>query len=179
VILKAVLRSKARRPPELGEAGPGGSGDARLQQSAPEVHMSTEIPSRPAASRSKRGRPWTNGYTVFAVAAMTVLCVWQALVGVAALLRDGLYNSTPAYTYSFDLVLWGWVHLLLGVLIGVAGVAVLLGRAWSGTAAISLVSVSMIMNFLFLPHYPVYSLVIIAVDAAVIWALTTYRQHFV
>ena len=63
--------------------------------------------------------------------------------------------------------------LLLGVLIAAAGVVVLLGRRWSATAAIVLASLSMIVNFLIIPFYPIWSLVVITLNATLIWALTT------
>lgn len=137
--------------------------------------MSTAIPSRPT-SRATRRHPWTNGYVVFAVAATTVLGFWQALAGLTALLRDGVYSAAPAYTYALDLTLWGWIHVLVGVLTAGAGVAVLMGKAWGSTAAIVLASLSMVLNFAFIPHFPIYSLAIIALDVAVIWALATYER---
>jgi hypothetical protein len=113
---------------------------------------------------------------VFAVASTTVLGFWQALVGLTALLRDGVYSAAPAYTYTLELTVWGWIHLLVGVLIAGAGIAVLMGKAWGSAAAIVLASLSMVVNFAFIPHFPIYSLAIIALDVAVIWTLTTYER---
>jgi hypothetical protein len=134
--------------------------------------MSTEIPSRSTGSPSRRKHAWTNGYTVFAVAGMLALGVWQVISGLTAVVRDGLYVTTPGYTYSFSVAGWGWLVLLLGVLIAGTGVVVLQGWSWGDTAAIVLVCLSMIANFLLIPFYPIWSLMIIAVDIIVIWALT-------
>src|SRR4051812_17850535 len=73
-------------------------------------------------SRKRREHAWLNGYTVFAVAVMFVLGLWQFLAGLTAVVRDGLYAAPPGYTYSFNVAGWGWLVLLLGVLI--AGTAV-------------------------------------------------------
>jgi len=102
--------------------------------------------------------------------------IWQAITGLAAVVRDDVYLATPNYIYSFDLTAWGWVHLLLGVVQIVAGVGVFKGQMWARVVGIVLACVSMIANFLFLPHYPLWSLLIIALDGAIIWALATYRR---
>jgi hypothetical protein len=102
---------------------------------------------------------------------------WQALAGLAALMQDKVYVTTPGYIYSFDLTGWGWIHLLLGILIVGAGVAVFFGQMWARVVGILLAGVSMIANFVFIPHYPIWSLTIIALDVAVIWALATYRRE--
>ena len=108
---------------------------------------------------------------------MVIAGFWQALAGIAALMQDKVYVTTPGYIYSFDLTGWGWIHLLLGILIICAGVAVFFGQMWARVVGILLAGVSMIANFVFIPHYPIWSLTIIALDVAVIWALATYRRE--
>ena len=139
--------------------------------------MSTEIPSRSSRSRRSPKRPWMNGYTVFAVAVILVLGLWQFLAGLTAVVRAGLYLAPPGYTFSFRVAGWGWVLLLLGVLSAGAGVGVLLGRSWGDKAAIVLASLSMIVNFLLVPFYPIWSLVIIVLDLTFIWALTAPGRY--
>lgn len=138
--------------------------------------MSTQIPSRPMTSPDQRESPWASGLTVAAATFLMIAGVWHALAGIAAIVHDDVYLATPQYIYSFDLTAWGWVHLLLGVLLIVAGFAVLKGQMWARVVGITMAGLSMIANFLFLPHYPLWSLVIIALDVAVIWALATYRR---
>jgi hypothetical protein len=139
--------------------------------------MSTQIPSRPATAPGKRGSQWASGLTLFAAALMVVAGVWHVLAGIAALFQDTVYITTPEYIYSFDLTAWGWVHVLLGVLVLVAGFGVMRGQTWARTVGIVLACLSLIANFLFIPHYPIWSLIIIALDIAVIWALATYRRE--
>jgi len=136
--------------------------------------MSTEIPSRSPRSPEQ---PWMNGYTVFAVAVLLVLGLWQFLAGLTAVVRDGLYVAPPGYTFAFSLAGWGWAVLLLGVLSAGTGAVVLLGRGWGDPAAIVLACLSIIVNFLLVPFYPIWSLVIIALDVTLIWALTTPGRH--
>jgi hypothetical protein len=113
-----------------------------------------------------------NGYTVFAVTIMLVLGLWQVVAGLTAVVRGGLYVTTPGYTYALTVAGWGWIVLLLGVLTAATGVAVLQGRSWGDATAIVLAGISMIANFLLVPVYPIWSILIIALNVALIWALT-------
>jgi hypothetical protein len=87
--------------------------------------------------------------------------------------RDGLYAKPPEYTFAFDVAAWGWVVLLLGVLVAGAAVVVLQGRTWGDTVATVLACLSMIVNFLLVPFYPIWSLAIIALGVTLLWALTS------
>jgi hypothetical protein len=107
---------------------------------------------------------------------MLVAGIWHALAGIAALLQDTIYVSAPEYVYTFDLTTWGWVHLLVGILVILAGVGVAGGQTWARAVGIVLACVSMIANFMFVPHYPIWSVAMIALAVAVIWALASYRR---
>ena len=78
---------------------------------------------------------------------------------------------------TFDLTAWGWVQLLLGILVAGAGFAIVKGQTWARIVGIALACLSLIASFLFMPHYPLWSLSIIALDFFVIWALATYRRE--
>ena len=135
--------------------------------------MSTEI------SRRQRESPWAGGLTVFAAALLVVDGVWHVFAGIAALVHDEVYVSTPEYLYSFDLTGWGWIQLLLGVLAGVAGFGILKGQTWARVVGIGFALLSMAIQFLIIPLYPVWSLLMIALDIAIIFALATYRRDAV
>ena len=139
--------------------------------------MTTRTPSEPITSSGVKESPWANGLTIFAAVIMVIAGFWQALAGIAALAHDKVYVTTPEYIYSLDLTGWGWIHLLLGILVVCAGVAVFIGQMWARVVGILLAGLSLIANFLFIPHYPIWSLTIIALDVAVIWALATYRRE--
>jgi hypothetical protein len=136
--------------------------------------MSTEVPSWSTGQRESK---WASGMTVFAAAFMVIGGVWHTLAGIAALLHDEVYVSTPGYTFEFDLTAWGWIHLLLGVLVIIAGFALLKGQTWARIVGVGLACLSLIVNFLFIPYQPIWSLLIIALNVGIIWALTTYRRE--
>ena len=110
--------------------------------------MSTEM-SRSTRCGCRRKHPWADGYTIFAVATMFVLGLWQALAGISAVVRDGLYVTAPGYVHSFDMAAWGWMILLLGVLTAGDGrrrpAGPNIGRH-HGVASLSLIA-----NFLLIP----------------------------
>lgn len=132
---------------------------------------------RLAVTDDREATGWAGGLVMFAGILMVVAGIWHALAGIAALVNDKLYISTPDYVYSLDLTGWGWAHLVLGGLVALTGGAVLRGLMWGRIAGIALVVLSLVANFLFIPWYPIWSLVIIALDVAVIWALAAWPQR--
>jgi hypothetical protein len=139
-------------------------------RSSEESHMSTET------SWQQRESPWASGFTVFAAALLMIGGVWHVLAGIAALVHDEVYISTPDYLYSFDLTGWGWVQVLLGLLAAAAGFGILKGQTWARVVGIGFALLSMAIQFLIIPLYPFWSLLMIAVDVAIIFALATYRR---
>jgi hypothetical protein len=132
--------------------------------------MTTEM------SRQRRESPWASGLTVLAAALLVINGVWHVFAGIAALVHDKVYLNTPEYLYSFDLTGWGWIQLVLGILAAVAGFAVLRGQMWARIVGISFALLSMAIQFLLIPLYPIWSLVMIALDLGIIWALATHRR---
>jgi hypothetical protein len=126
-------------------------------------------------SRSSYGEstPLAYGVTVFAGVVLATLASLQILQGLAAVLKDDVYVRGVNYTYQFDVTTWGWIHMLLGV-IGVAvGIGILVGQTWAGVAGIAIAVVSLFSQFMFMPYYPFWSMLIIFLDIVVIWALAT------
>lgn len=73
--------------------------------------------------------------------------------------------------FSFDITTWGWIHLVMGIVVAVAGFFVLQVAVWARSVGVAVAAVSAVLNFMWLPYYPVWSLLIIALDVFVIWAL--------
>jgi hypothetical protein len=141
--------------------------------------MSTTTPQRATNDRSRRGSPWATGLAVFAGILMLAIGVNQVLLGIAALVNDEVYLRVPDYLYAFDLTTWGWVHLVIGAVLVATGLAVVAGKAWARGVGIGLVVLNLIANFMFIPYYPVGSVLLVALDVAVIWGLTVYRDDTV
>ncbi|MCE3556546.1 hypothetical protein LWC33_34545 [Pseudonocardia sp. RS11V-5] len=118
---------------------------------------------------------WTTTFALFAAVLMMLAGACGVLAGIAAILHDEVVVGTPQYTYALDLTAWGWIHLVLAVVLGAAGAGVLWGATWARAVGIAAAAINIVAHFAFLPHFPVWALVIIALDAIVIWALASYR----
>ena len=120
------------------------------------------------------------GFAAFAAIILMVAGVFQALAGLSALLKDdvAIYAGTAenSYVFSLDTTSWGWIHLLIGIIAFLAGLGILSGRVIARTVGVIVAAVSAIANFAFIPVYPVWSIVVIAIDVAIIWALTVHGR---
>jgi hypothetical protein len=135
-------------------------------------------PQHTAAARGQRPAPdhWVVSLAVFAGVMMLITGLFNGIEGLVALFRNEVYVVAPEYIFAFDLTTWGWVHLLVAILVAAAGVGVMSGRLWARLIGIAFALLSMIANFLFIPYYPVWSLLIITLDVFVIWALCVYNR---
>ena len=113
----------------------------------------------------------TGGY-VFAGVMMIMIGCFQAIAGLSAIFDDNFYVVTANYVFDLDTTAWGWIHLLLGLLVVFAGFALFAARTWARVVGVILATLSAIANFFFIPYYPFWAILIIALDAWVIWALT-------
>lgn len=111
------------------------------------------------------------GTTAFAGIMLATASFLGILQGIAAISADNVYVDTLRYTYEFNLTVWGWVHLVLGIAGVAVGVGILTRKVWALLAGVLMAVLSVFTNFAFLPQYPLWSIVIIALDVFVIWAL--------
>jgi hypothetical protein len=117
------------------------------------------------------------GRALFAGAMMVVAGIWHGLIGFAGLVHDTLFLNVDGYLYTVDLSVWGWAHLFMGAALAAVGVAVRRGQPWARAAGIVMVGLSLLINFLFVPYHPVWSILVIALDVAIIIALATDRSR--
>ena len=135
----------------------------------------TERVSHQSAGRADQATSgWAVGLILFAAIMMMMTGVFQALAGLIAIFENEFYVATPNYLFKFDVTTWGWIHLLVGIIVALAGWGLLLGRTWARAVAITLAVISALANFAFIPYYPIWSLLVIALDVFVIWAITTH-----
>jgi hypothetical protein len=118
-------------------------------------------------------------FVLDAVIPMLLAGMFQVLVGLLAIFENEIYVQTRNYLFKFDVTTWGWIHLVVGVVVGLAALGLLRGRTWARVVGIILAVLSAIANFLFIPYYPVWSLLIIAVDVFIIWALAVHGREVI
>jgi hypothetical protein len=130
-----------------------------------------------AAAQGHQSSPWATGFAMFAGILMIIAGLWGIIVGIAAILNDKVFVTTQGYVYEFDITVWGWLHLIIGILVGGAGIGIIQGATWGRAVGIAVAGLSLLANFLFIPHYPIWSIAIIALDVLIIWALVTYPSR--
>jgi len=106
---------------------------------------------------------------------LVLVGIFQAIDGLIALFNDNLYLVQPnGLVVDVDYTAWGWTHLLLGLLLLGAGAAVFSGQVWARVVGVLAAIVSAVVNFAYVPAYPVWSILIIVIDILVIYALTAH-----
>jgi hypothetical protein len=118
------------------------------------------------------------GFSVLAAVLMIVSGVFGFFEGLAAIIRGSWFVVTRNYAYGMNAASWGWIHLALGVLIAVAGVALLFDQLWARVIGVVLASLIAVANFIYIPYYPFWSIVAIALNLFIIWALLTPRRDY-
>ena len=118
------------------------------------------------------GQAWARGLTAFAAIFMMISGVVTAIQGIVALANSEFYVVGREYTFEFDITAWGWILLLLGIVVAAVGAFLYMGQTWARWTALFVVAMSMIANFAWVPYYPVWGIIVLALDGAVIWALT-------
>ncbi len=116
------------------------------------------------------------GWTMFAGVMMTVLGVWWAIIGFAGILKDDVFVATENYVFQFSVTTWGWIHLLLGIVVFFAGLALFQGAVWARTVGVILAVISMLIGFAWLPFAPVWGVILITTSVFVMWALTVHGR---
>ena len=126
-----------------------------------------------------RSQRVATGFIIFGGMILILGGAFQALMGVTGIFTDEFFVSTRNYVFEFDATTWGWIHLVLGLVVVAVGFGVLSGQTWGRVGGVVVASCSALSNFAFLPYYPFWSLLIIALDVCVIWALIAHGRDFV
>lgn len=130
-----------------------------------DIRSDTDEPRAVAATARSKAAP--------AAILLMLVGALQTLQGLAAILDDDVFSARAGYTYDLDVTAWGWGHLILGAILVVSGLFLFTGSAIAGGVAMALAGMSAIANFAFLPNYPFWALLIIALDIVVIWIIAS------
>jgi hypothetical protein len=124
------------------------------------------------AGRDQPISGWAAGGITFAATIMLLIGIFQAIAGLSAIFDDQFYVVTANYAFDLDVTAWGWIHLIIGLLLITAGWGLYSRSTWGTSMAIFLAVLSAVANFFFIPFYPFWAILIIALDVWVIWAVT-------
>lgn len=135
--------------------------------------MSQQTTSRGSGSAGPNS--WAAGGSVFAGVLLLVDGLINIFKGIAGIAQDDVYARLGQYVFKFDVTSWGWILLILGVVLLATGWGILSEAPWARGLGVGLASLSLVLNFMWLPYVPVWAIVSIAIDVFIIWALCTDR----
>ena len=138
--------------------------------------MTETAASRP--TRSASGPSGWVGWITFAGTMMMIIGSLHVVQGLVAVFNDEYYLVTKnGLTVHLDYTAWGWTHIIAGLIVIGAGLGAFAGQMWARVVGVILASVSILLNFAFMPSYPFWSAIVIAMDVFVIMALTVHGKE--
>ncbi|TNC29135.1 DUF7144 family membrane protein [Amycolatopsis alkalitolerans] len=129
------------------------------------------------AAAGSRRTGWT-GWVAFGGIMLVLLGLFHAVEGLVSVFDDGYYLvGSSGLVVNVDYTVWGWVHLALGVLTVIVGIGLLTGNTAARVGGVILAGISAIVNLGFVAAYPVWSILVIALDVIVIYAIVAHGRE--
>jgi hypothetical protein len=119
---------------------------------------------------------WAVGWAGFAGIILIMIGMFDVMQGLVALFNDEFFVVTQDWVFKFDITTWGWIQLILGVILIASGIGIFSGNVAGRTVGVITAGIAAIVNFAWLPYYPIWSILIIALCVSVIWALTAHGR---
>jgi hypothetical protein len=154
------------------------SAQAGSESEATRGYVPRQRPRHDARAAEREPSSAALGFTLTAAILMMISGGWNILEGIAALIHGSFVVVVQNYAYSLSATSWGWFHLLLGAAVLAAGIGLLTDKMWARIVGVVVVAISMIVNFLYIPYLPVWSIVVIAIDMAILWALLSPHDRW-
>ncbi|MEV1062765.1 hypothetical protein [Streptomyces sp. NPDC050263] len=126
--------------------------------------------------RSESSRAAAGGLVTFAAVMLFIGGVLGIFRGIMAIADDDVFLRTPNYVFKFDLTSWGWIHLTLGVVAVLVSMGLFSAAVWARVIGVGIAGLLLIVSFLSIPYYPIWSMTLIALYGFVIWALCVVRR---
>jgi hypothetical protein len=117
------------------------------------------------------------GWVIFASFWLGVAAVFQIIAGLTAIFQEGVFLVHENQLVFLDYQQWGWTHLVLGLIMLPAALALARGRLWGRIFGVFAATLSMLANFMFIEAYPFWSVLVILVDAFVIYAIIMHGDE--
>jgi hypothetical protein len=119
---------------------------------------------------------WAVGWAGFAGVMLIMIGVMDFIQGLVAVVNDTFYVVGQEWVFELDITAWGWIHMILGVVLVASGVGIFTGNVAARTVGVIVAAIAAVVNFAWLPYFPVWSIIVIAICVAVIWALTAHGR---
>ena len=117
------------------------------------------------------------GWVYFAGILLLVRAFFQAFLGIVALTKNTFYVVSPSALAVYNYTAWGWVHLVLAVILLTAGFSVMSGHMFGRVVAIIVSGMALVANLVFIPAYPVWAIAAVIIDALILYALIVHGNE--
>ncbi len=128
------------------------------------------------AAPTRAPSPVAAGFSFGGAVLLALAGAFHLVVGVVAVFKDEFFVVTDKWLFSFDVTVWGWIHILLAALLIGTAILIVKGDMVGRVLGIIFAGLSALGAFMWLPYYPVWSIMIVALDVAVIWALSVHGR---
>ncbi len=119
---------------------------------------------------------WAVGLTALAGFLMLMLGSWWIIAGFVGIVNDDFFVVTQEWIFEFSTTSWGWTHLILGIVVLLAGFGLFTGAVWARTVGVILAVISGLVAFAWLPWYPVWAILFVTLSVFTVWALTAHGR---
>ena len=134
--------------------------------------------TQPTAGPTTGRRGMALGITATAGLILMLVGVFGMIQGLVGLIDNDIYVVTNKWLFELNQTIWGWGHIVIGLVALCAGIGLFLGKVWAQVTAVIVAAFSILANFAWLPYYPVWALLVITFDVFVIWAVTDHGNDF-
>jgi hypothetical protein len=118
-----------------------------------------------------KGGAWA-GWVIFAGVLLLMIGVFNVIEGLVAIFYDKRVLVTPERLIAVDLTGWGWTLLIFGLVMVATGIGLLAAQTWARITAIVLVGLHAVVQVAWLGAYPIWSVLMVALDTVLLYALT-------
>ena len=115
-----------------------------------------------------------SGWVTFAGWMLLLAGLWQGFIGFLGVVSGDFFIQGQDYVLQLDVTTWGWIHMVVGVLLFVVGCFVFVGKSWATVVGIVAASVSALTLFAWLPWYPLFAISVLVIDLLIIFGLAAH-----
>lgn len=119
----------------------------------------------------------TSGWVVFASIMLVLAGMFGIIDGLVAIVNNEVYLVTKDGIVAFDFTTWGWIHLILGIIVFIAGFAVMSGQLWARIVGVLAATLSAVSQIAFITAFPLWSVTIIAIDVIIMYGLLVHGEE--
>jgi len=117
------------------------------------------------------------GWIGFASIMLYLAGFFHLIAGLVALFNDKVYFIGEKSLWVLDYTRWGWIHIVGGFLLLIAASSLASGKGFGRTIAVIAALASAVVNMLFIPVYPIWSVLIMVINVLIIYAVVVHGKE--